>query len=285
MRECSVGRLKISMEVIVDVMGEEGFRAILPHVERVLRGEAVEYESDVNFAGVGPRQLLVKYTPDRDRSGNVRGWIASILDLTDQKKAARMAADLEAMTILREMGSLYVRKGLELDECGALLYSEVINEKVAAGRALADSEARFRATFENAAVGVAHLGSNLMWLRANKALCRILGYSVAELVIKSLKDITHPDDIAADLAQIERMLCGTIDSYEMDKRYLRKDGTIIWGRLTVSCVRKSDGSIDYFVGVVEDITARKDAEELLRRQADLLDQSHDAIFTWKIGGA
>jgi PAS domain S-box-containing protein len=102
---------------IVDIMGEEGFQTILPHVERVLRGEAVEYESDVNFAGVGPRQLLVKYTPDRDRSGNVRGWVASIVDLTDQKKAARMAADLKAMTVLREMGSLYVRKGLELDEC------------------------------------------------------------------------------------------------------------------------------------------------------------------------
>jgi PAS domain S-box-containing protein len=103
--------------LIVDIMGEEGFRTIFPHVERVLRGEAVEYENDVDFAGVGPRQLLVKYTPDRDRSGKVRGWVASILDLTDRKKAARMAVDLEAMTVLREMGSLYVRKGLELDEC------------------------------------------------------------------------------------------------------------------------------------------------------------------------
>ncbi len=103
--------------LIVDIMGEEGFRTILPYVERVLRGETVEYESDLQYAGVGPRRVLVKYTPDRDRSGIVRGWIASILDLTDQKKAARMAADLEAMTILREMGSLYVRKGLEPDEC------------------------------------------------------------------------------------------------------------------------------------------------------------------------
>lgn len=99
---------------IVDIMGEQGFRTISPYVERALRGEPVEYETDVHYAGAGPRRVLVNYTPDRDRSGSVRGWIASILDLTDQRK---MAADLREMTILREMGSLYVRKDLELDEC------------------------------------------------------------------------------------------------------------------------------------------------------------------------
>jgi len=103
---------------IIDLIGEEGFQTILPHVQQVLRGEPVEYESDVNFAGLGPRRLLVRYTPDRDRSGKVQGWVASILDLTDQRKAdARIAADLKAMTILREMGSLYVRKDVELEEC------------------------------------------------------------------------------------------------------------------------------------------------------------------------
>jgi PAS domain S-box-containing protein len=154
---------------------------------------------------------------------------------------------------------------------GALLFSEVITEQVAARRALAESEARFRATFENASVGIAHLAPDLRWLRANEALCRILGYPVDELVAKSLQDITHPDDLASDLAQVRRMLDGIIDSYDMDKRYLRKDGSIVWGRLTVGCVRKSDGSIDYFVSVVEDISARKAHEEqvhLLMREAD-----------------
>jgi PAS domain S-box-containing protein len=147
---------------------------------------------------------------------------------------------------------------------GALLFSEVITAQVEARRALADSEARFRATFENAAVGVAHLGPDLRWLRANGALCRILGWPLGELVVKSLGDISHPDDLAAELAQIELIRKGKIDSYNMDKRYLRKDGEIVWGRLTVSCVRKCDGSIDYFVGVVEDISARKHAEEQIR---------------------
>jgi PAS domain S-box-containing protein len=105
-----------------------------------------------------------------------------------------------------------------------------------------------------------------------------------ELLTKSSRDISHPDDLVADLAHVEQIRAGKIDSYDMDKRYLRKNGTIVWGRLTVSAVHRSDGSIDYFVALVEDISARKRGEELLKRQADLLDQSHDAIFTWKIGG-
>jgi PAS domain S-box-containing protein len=167
---------------------------------------------------------------------------------------------------------------------GAMLFSEVITEQVEARHALAESEARFRATFENAAVGIAHVGPDGRWLRVNEALCRIVGYPVDELVTKTFQDITHPDDLATEVAQVELMREGKIDSYNADKRYVRKDGTIVWGRKTVSCVRKRDGSIDYLVSVIEDITARKHAEELLRRQADLLDQSHDAIFTRKIGG-
>jgi PAS domain S-box-containing protein len=150
---------------------------------------------------------------------------------------------------------------------GALLFSEVITEQVEARHAHAESEARFRATFENAAVGIAHLGPDLRWIRANEALCRILGYPVDELVTKSLQDITHPDDLAANLALVERMRAGMIDSYDMDKRYLRKDGSIIWGRLTVGRVRKSDGSNE-FVSVVEDISARKRAEEELRKSEE-----------------
>jgi PAS domain S-box-containing protein len=166
---------------------------------------------------------------------------------------------------------------------GELLFTELITEEVVAKRALAESEARFRATFENAAVGIAHVSSDLRWLRANQASGRILGWPMDEFPHKSLADISHPDDFAAELAYLAQIRAGKIDSYVMDKRYLRKDGTIVWAALTVSCVRRSDGSIDYFVGVVEDITARKRTEGALKRQADLLDQSHDAILTMHTG--
>jgi PAS domain S-box-containing protein len=151
---------------------------------------------------------------------------------------------------------------------GAMLFAEVITEQVQARRALAESEARFRATFENAAVGIAHADPDGKWLRVNEALCRIVGYPVDELVTKTFQDMTHPDDLVAEVAQVELMREGKIDSYDIDKRYLRKDGVIVWGRKTVGCVRKSDGSINYFVSVVEDITARKRAEEELRKSEE-----------------
>jgi PAS domain S-box-containing protein len=153
---------------------------------------------------------------------------------------------------------------------GALLFSQFVTG------ILAESEARFRATFENAAVGIAHVAPDGRWLRVNEALCRILGYPADELITKSFQDITHPDDLAADLADVKNMLDGKIDNYGTDKRYLRKDGSIVWARSTVGRVRKSDGSISYFVSVIEDISARKQAEQALQASKDRLQLALDA---------
>jgi PAS domain S-box-containing protein len=131
-----------------------------------------------------------------------------------------------------------------------------------------NSEARFRATFDNAAVGIAHIALDGRWLRVNEALSRILGYPVDELLTKSLQDVTYPDDLAADLARIQLVREGKIDTYEAEKRDLRKDGVAIWVRKSVGCVRKADGSIDYFVSMIEDISARKKAENELRENEE-----------------
>ncbi len=144
---------------------------------------------------------------------------------------------------------------------------EVITEQVEAKRALANSEARFRLTFENAPVGIAQTAPEGRFLRVNKALCRICGYPCDELVTKSLRDITHPDDLVASDILFEQLRKGKINRYEADRRYLRKDGAIGWVRVTVSCVRKSDRSINYLITVVEDVSARKRAEgELLKSE-------------------
>jgi PAS domain S-box-containing protein len=150
------------------------------------------------------------------------------------------------------------------------LAADMIAGQVEARHALAESEARFRATFENAAVGIAHVDSDGRWLRVNEAMSRILGWPADELVTKSFQEITYRDDLAVELAQLQRLGDGKVDSYTVDKRTLRKDGTIVWIRRTVSCVRRSDGSVDYFVSVVEDICGQKYAEEqihLLMREA------------------
>jgi PAS domain S-box-containing protein len=128
-----------------------------------------------------------------------------------------------------------------------------------------ESEQRFRTTFENAAVGIAHVAPNGQWLMVNRRYCEIIGYSAEELAGKTFKDITHPDDMAADLAQRQRVLSGAISNFSIEKRYMRKDGSPIWINLTVGSARKADGTLDYFITVVEDITRRKEAEEERRR--------------------
>ena len=143
--------------------------------------------------------------------------------------------------------------------------------------ALRESEARFEATFEQAAVGIALVAPDGRWLRANDTLCRIVGYAREELLARTFQDITHPDDLDADLDHVRRMLDSEIHTYTREKRYIRKDGEIIWINLTVSLVKKPDSTPDYFISVVEDISARKAAERALAEsQAAALAEQHQA---------
>jgi PAS domain S-box-containing protein len=139
-------------------------------------------------------------------------------------------------------------------------FAEVRTEQVEARRALAESETRFCAAFENAAVGVVLVDPKGSIFRANGTFARMLGYSAMELETKTFQDITHPDDLAANLSLLKKTLTGKANSYCIEKRYVRKDGRFIWASLTVGCVRKLDGAVDYFLSVIEDITDRKLAE-------------------------
>jgi PAS domain S-box-containing protein len=129
------------------------------------------------------------------------------------------------------------------------------------GTDITDRARQYRATFENAGVGIAHLSPDGIWLRVNRTFARIVGYSPDELVSKSVQDITHPDDLEFSFAQLERLRSGKADSYEMEKRYVRKDGTPVWVHITGTAVRRNDGSVDHFVSVIQDITERKQHEE------------------------
>jgi two-component system, NarL family, sensor histidine kinase UhpB len=140
---------------------------------------------------------------------------------------------------------------------GAMLFAESITEQVEARRALADSEARFRVTFENAPVGIGLVAPDGRWLRVNEAMCRILGYPADELVTKTFQDITHLDDLVAEVAQVEQMRDGNAD-----KRYLRKNGATGVGDGGCQVCAQNDRSIDYIIAVIEDISARKQEEEL-----------------------
>ena len=103
-----------------------------------------------------------------------------------------------------------------------------------------------RATFEQAAVGIAHVGIDGRWLRVNDKLCDIVGYPREELLQLTFQDITHPDDLETDLEYVRQVLSGKIKTYSMEKRYFRKDRSVVWVNLTVSLVRGADGRTPAF---------------------------------------
>lgn len=141
-----------------------------------------------------------------------------------------------------------------------------------------ESEERFRATFEQVAVGIAHVGLEGHWLRVNQKLCEILGYTHDELLQLTFQDITYPEDLQVDSELVRQLLAGEIQTYTLEKRYLRKDGTIIWINLTVSLLRAPPpeapalGEPKYMIAVIEDINDRKYAELALQERARELSQ-------------
>ncbi len=140
-----------------------------------------------------------------------------------------------------------------------------------ANRELQQSERRFRATFEQAAVGAAHVAPDGRWLEVNQRLCEIVGYTREELLERTFQDITYAPDLDTDLELVREMLAGERSAYSMEKRYVRKDGTLVWIDLTVSLVRDDRGAPQYFISVVQDIAARKLAQAKLARAAEDLE--------------
>jgi PAS domain S-box-containing protein len=146
------------------------------------------------------------------------------------------------------------------------------------------TEELFRATFEQAAVGIAHVGLDGRWLRVNRRLAAIVGYEKDELLALTFQDITHPHDLDADLANLRALLAGEIDNYEMEKRYIRKDGSAVWVNLSASLVRDPDGAPEYFISVVEDIDRRKVSEAAQAHLAAIVASSMDAIVGKSLDG-
>lgn len=132
------------------------------------------------------------------------------------------------------------------------------------------SEQLFRSVCENSMIGMATRSRENGWLTINQKLCEILGYQHDELLRLRWTDVTHPDDLAADVAQFHRVLAGEIDAYEMDKRFIRKDGEIVDAFMAVKAIRLGDGSVDHFVALIQDIGPRKRAEARLRQSEEQL---------------
>ncbi|GAL83126.1 hypothetical protein MYP_352 [Sporocytophaga myxococcoides] len=128
---------------------------------------------------------------------------------------------------------------------------------------LAYSQRQFKSTFEQAAVGMAHVAENGKFILLNQKYCELMGYSLDELINLSFEDITYPDDINADLELFQKLKAKDIPNYKIEKRYIKKNGEIFWGKLTRSIVWNEKGNFEYAVAIVDDITIRKQIEEKL----------------------
>lgn len=221
-------------------------------------------------------------TPVLDAAGNVIYIIHHVEDVTEfilnrertshqheghslgkiDNNAERMEADIlqRAAEVKKEIHTLFLER-------------QRANEK------LHESERRFQATFEQAAVGIAIVSREGHWLQVNQTLCDIVGYAPDEMMSMSFQDITYADDLDADLNLLRRLLEGEISRYELEKRYVCKDSSVLWVGLTVSLVRKSDHSPDYLISIIQNIQARKKMEAHLNEAKRI---AHFGHWTWNL---
>jgi PAS domain S-box-containing protein len=161
---------------------------------------------------------------------------------------------------------------LEVTQCNI----HEITERKQAEDVLRENEERFSSAFEYAPIGMALVAQDGRFLKVNNALCDIVGYSDQELLAKTFQDITHPDDLEADLAFLHQMVVGEIRTYQIEKRYFHKSGQVIWVLLNVSLIHDAQGKPLYFISQIQDITQRKRAEEeLIIANKELLFQNEE----------
>ncbi|MGI0484184.1 PAS domain S-box protein [Pantanalinema rosaneae CENA516] len=144
-------------------------------------------------------------------------------------------------------------------------FQQDVRDRKRLERALRESEARFRTIFEQTALGINLADLSGRFIRVNQWFCRLLGYTEAELLERTFHQITHPDDLQRQQQPQAQLLAGEIDSFTLEKRYLRRDGTVIWVSVTVSSVQDADGNRIADLAIVENISDRKQAEAALRQ--------------------
>jgi PAS domain S-box-containing protein len=147
---------------------------------------------------------------------------------------------------------------------GNLKLARTLAERDDLLRSLKQSETHFRSYFELGLIGMVTAGTDKRFITFNDYLCKMWGYSRQELARKTWTELTHPDDLEADAAEFRRVLAGEIDGYRIDKRFIRKDGSVMYASMAVNCIRRADGSVDRFVTMIQDITERKQAEAQIK---------------------
>jgi PAS domain S-box-containing protein len=257
--------MDISMPNLNGLEATREIRRILPRIDVIILSQHEARQMVEQACSVGARGFVVKSSLSSD-------LLAAIEKVSKQQP--------------------FFSHGLRASADPNLDAQEIIQRSIALENALRESEDRFRSTFEQAAVGLAHVSPDGRWLRVNQKFSQIVGYSTTELLQLNVQDITHPDDVAEEAAEIEKILAGTSDHFSIEKRLICKDGSSIWVNRTVSAVRAPVGDIKYLISVVQDITSRKMYELAQFQLAAIVECSDDAIvskdlnaviFSWNSG--
>ena len=279
------------IELIIDLAGDLAFgitalrtRVAREHAERQLQVSEHRYRETFNQAAVGITRV--------DLNGvliDVNQKFCDMLGYTRQELVGRTGRDItypddfgtgarlrltaahggprsgvnEKRYLHKDGRAIWVRRTMSvaLDDEQRAQYIISIVEDITARKAL---EQRFEATFNQAAVGIMHSSLERRVLLVNRRLCEMLGYTAEELSNAPVQRLHHPLDAHADTALEEKLLAGEIGTFSLEKRYICRDGRVIWCRRTVSIARDAEASPQYFIGVFEDITERKEAEERYR---------------------
>ena len=240
--------------------------------------EALDYRSVPVFAAVrrvpdSPWYLVAKMDED---------------EVQAPVRRRSLVLGLGAVSLILAVGAIIVlwwrRQQLQFyrERYEAEIERRALEERAA--QALQESESRFRAIFEQAAIGMADSSLDARFIRLNQRFCEIMGYSRQELLGLTFREITHPDDLARDEQLVAQLLRGELSRYAVEKRYLRKDGGVVWANLTLSLLRSASGDPVHFVAVVEDITGQKRAEDERRNLERQLLQAQKMESVGRLAG-
>jgi len=228
------------------------------------------------------------FNPELTESTDFYADYDAILKLVEEARATGEAVikDFEITTAKgnHRWVRLRMNAGYENGE-NTLLYgtAEDVTEQISLLDTLVEREKQFHHAFEYAPIGMALVSTEGKWLRVNKMLCNILGYTDEELLKLTFQDITYHEDLNIDLQHMYELLDDKISNYNMDKRYFHKNGNIIWVALSVTLVRDQQGDPIYFVSQIKDITEQKKNHEILIREQQRLDNiiKSTQVGTWE----
>ncbi|MGC9525520.1 MAG: diguanylate cyclase domain-containing protein [Limnospira sp.] len=237
-------------------------------IVRALAGETVFLEDIEIHHRDRTIPCEVHATPIRDEAGTVTYGMVIFRDISDRRQAEAILADYNHV-----LETQVAERTAELATTNSQLSEEIARRREVEA-ILLESERRFRSAFESAAIAIGLISPEGQIGLVNAPACRFFGYSETELRSRSLKDLTHPDDYQLDRTYKRRLLVGELPHYHLEKRYIRKDGEVIWGRLSVSLVRDARNRPLYFIAQLQDITEQRRATEALQRANEVLERQN-----------